>query len=133
MPHKPGIDRRNINKRRKIAFTDTSIPTSPPSCIRIKIKSTSGEKSKYKLPEDSSFSSFIIFDDLKMGDTSCGNCSTNNHTLYQQDRDSNNGDVSSGYSFKNSHNLSPCEDSSNFQEMGGNVKKGDDDMSGGYG
>ena len=38
-----------------------------------------------------------------MGDVSDGNCSMNNHNLYQQDFDSNNGDVSSVYGFINSH------------------------------
>ena len=39
-----------------------------------------------------------------------GNFSMNNHILYQQDCDSNNGDVSSGYGFINSHTLSQCDD-----------------------
>ena len=34
-----------------------------------------------------------------MEDMSCGNCYNTNHTLSQQDCDTNNGDVSSGYGF----------------------------------
>ena len=45
-----------------------------------------------------------------MGDMSGVNCSINNHNLYQHDCDYNNGDVSSGYGFLNSHTLSKCED-----------------------
>ena len=63
-------------------------------------------------------------DCFKIGDMSCGDFSMNNHTLSQQDCDSNNGDVSSGYGLLNSHTLSQCEDSIYFMEMYGVVKKG---------
>ena len=53
------------------------------------------------------------------------------HTIYQQDCDPNNGDVSSGYGPSNIHTLSQCEDSSKFKGMDGDVGKGDGDMSSG--
>ena len=34
-----------------------------------------------------------------MGDMSCGIFSTKNHTIFEQDGDTNNVDVSSGYNF----------------------------------
>ena len=54
----------------------------------------------------------------------------NNHTLYQQDFDSNNGDVSIVNGFINSHTLSQCYHSSTFNQMDGYVEKGD--VGGGY-
>ena len=60
-----------------------------------------------------------------MGNISDVNCSMNNHTLYQQDFDSNNVDVSSGNGFINSHTLSQCDDSSIFKDMDDDVDKGD--------
>ena len=61
---------------------------------------------------------------------SVGNCSINNRTLYQQDCYSNIGEVSSGYGFINSRNISQCEDSSNFKDMYGGFNKVD--VSSGY-
>ena len=54
-----------------------------------------------------------------------------NHTLSQQDFDSNNGDLSSGNDFIKSHALSQCDYSSNFKQMYGDVEKWD--VSSGYG
>ena len=66
-----------------------------------------------------------------MGNVSCGNCSSDKHTLYQQDCDSNCGDVSSVNSFIKSNTLYQCHDSSTFREMDVDVEKGD--VSNGYG
>ena len=66
-----------------------------------------------------------------MGDTSCGNCSMNKHTLYWQYFGSNNGDVSSGFFFLNSHTLSHCEDSSTLNNIGDGFERGG--VSSGYG
>ena len=55
----------------------------------------------------------------------------NNHTLSKQDFYSNNSDLSGGYGFINSHNLSQCDDSNTFKEMGAVSGKGD--VSSGYG
>ena len=67
-----------------------------------------------------------------MGHMGGGTCSMKNHTLFHQDCDSGNGDVSSGYGFKNSHTLSKCEESSTFKEMHVDVEKGDGDVISGY-
>ena len=100
MTCKLGIIRRKVNKNRKIALRETSRPTILPSCFRSKTKSIHEIKLKEKLPAGSSFSPLVIDDNLKTGDTSCGNFSMNNYTLSQQNFDSNNGNVSSGYGFK---------------------------------
>ena len=60
-----------------------------------------------------------------MGDMSGGICSMINHNLSQQYFDSNNGDVSSGNSFINSHTLSQCDDLSKFKDMDRYVEKVD--------
>ena len=62
-----------------------------------------------------------------------GNCSLNNKTLSQHYCDSNNGDMSSGYGFLNSHNISQCEYSSTFKKINDDVEEGDGDVSSGYG
>ena len=67
----------------------------------------------------------VVDDVFKMGDVSDGNCSINNHNLYQQDFDSNNGDVRSVYGFINSHTLSQCDDTSTFKDIGGYVENFD--------
>ena len=54
-----------------------------------------------------------------------GNCSMNNHTLFQQDCDSNNSDVISGYSFMKSHTTSQYDDSITFKNMDGDVENSD--------
>ena len=41
----------------------------------------------------------------------------NSHTVSQHDWDFNNGDVSSGNGFINSHTLSQFDDSTTFQDM----------------
>ena len=46
-------------------------------------------------------------------------------THYKKYCDFNNGDVSSGYGFINSHTLSQCEYSGTFRDMDGGVEKGD--------
>ena len=61
-----------------------------------------------------------------------GNCSLDNHTLYQQYCDSNNGDVSIGWVFLNRHTISQCEDSSTFNNSDDYVEKDDGDVSSGY-
>ena len=43
MPRKLSIGRRKGNKNSKITFTDTSIPSSPQSCIYSKIKAVPEE------------------------------------------------------------------------------------------
>ena len=77
--------------------------SSPPYRVVSKIETVPNEKSNEELPaiigDDSYYSPLVIDDDLNMGDASSGNYSLNNHTLSQQYRDSNNGDVSSGYDF----------------------------------
>ena len=72
----------------------------------VKEKLSIKEKSKDKLPAYYSFTPLVINYDLHMYENSCGCCYKNNHTLSQNYCDSNNGDVSSGYVFKNSHTLS---------------------------
>ena len=62
-----------------------------------------------------------------------GNFSLYKHTLSQQYCDSNNGDVSSGYVFLDSHTLSQCEDPINFKNIYDDVEKVDGDVSSGYG
>ena len=57
-----------------------------------------------------------------------GNCYMNYHTLSQHDCDSNNGDVSIVYVFY-IHTLSQCEYSTDFKDIGGDVEKGDGDIS----
>ena len=79
--------------------------------------------SNEKLSEYSSICVLVIDDYLKMGDISCGGFSLNNRTLLQQYCDSNNGDVSSGYGFINSHNPSQSDYSSTFKDMYGCVEK----------
>ena len=59
-----------------------------------------------------------------MGGMSGGNCYMNNHIISQQVCDSNNGDVSSGYTFINSHTLFKYNDWSTFKEMERDVEKG---------
>ena len=86
-------------KKTKTTLTDTPRPSSSPSCFLSKRKYVHEEKPKDKLPADSFFSLFIIDDDLNMGDNSCGDCSTNNQTLSQQDFDCNNGDGTSRCGF----------------------------------
>ena len=83
----------------------------------------SKKKIKERLPTYSSFSTFNIYDDLNVGDMSCGNCYNDNDTQSQWDCDYNNGDVSSGYGLLNSHTLYQCEDSISSKEMYGVVKK----------
>ena len=58
-----------------------------------------------------------------------GNCYINNHTLYHQEFDFNNGDVSSVNCCINSHTLSQCGVSITFKDICGNVKN--DDLSSG--
>ena len=60
-----------------------------------------------------------------MGDTSVWDYYMNNHTLFQQDCDSNNSDVSSVYGFINKHSLSKFDDSSNFMYMDDDVEEVD--------
>ena len=55
----------------------------------------------------------------------------NNHILYQQYCDSNNGDEISEKDYINSHNISQCDYSSTFKEMDGDAEKGV--VSSGYG
>ena len=66
-----------------------------------------------------------------MGDVSGGNSSMKNHSLVQQDWDSNNGDVNSGNGYIYIYTISQCNDSSSFKEMNGDVSNGD--VSSGYG
>ena len=73
----------------------------------------------------------VINNDLKLGDNGCGNCSTKHHTLSQQDCDSSDFDVSSGYGL-NSNTLSQCQYSSVFRDMDGDAEKGDGDVSSTY-
>ena len=61
-----------------------------------------------------------------------GNFSMNNHTLSQHYCDYNNGDVSSGYVFKNGHTIYQCEYSSTLKKIGEYFEKGDGDVSSGY-
>ena len=49
----------------------------------------------------------------------------NNHTLYQQGCDSNNGAMSIQNWFMNSHTISQCDGSSTFKQMDRDVEKGD--------
>ena len=90
---------------RGISFHPSSnnTPSSPPYHVGSKIKALPEEKYNEELPtgivNDSSFSTLVVGDDLKMGDMSGGIFSMNNHTLYQQYCDSNNGDVSSRCGF----------------------------------
>ena len=112
MTHQQGVFVRRASKNkinemksiyRGISFLPSSsnTPSSPSYCVGSKIKSVSEEKYNEELPavigDGSSYYPLIIDDDLKMGDMSGGNCYMNNHTLYQQYHDSNNGDVSSRY------------------------------------
>ena len=83
MPCKVGIDRWKVLKNMKIALAEKFIRSSKTSCVRSKRKHVNEETSKEKLPVDYYLSPLIINDDLKMGEKSCGNCSTNNHTIYQ--------------------------------------------------
>ena len=122
MSLKLGIGMRKVNKKRKIKLIDTYRPSIPPSCVH-SFKICPWNKSKEILPADSYFSTFIIGDDLNIGDMSCGNWYTNNHTLSQQGCDSNNGDASSGYGFFNSPTLSQCEYSNTFKDMDGDAEK----------
>ena len=62
---------------------------------------------------------------FKMGDMSGGNCSMNNHNIYQQDCGPNNGDVINGNGFINSHTIFQCDDSSTFKDMDGDVENVD--------
>ena len=82
-----------------------------------------------KLPtgigDDSYLSPSVINGDLKMVDVSGGNCYMENHTLSQQERGSNTGDMSSRNGFINRHTLSKCDDLGTFKEMVGNVENGD--------
>ena len=66
-----------------------------------------------------------------MGDVSGGNGSMNIHIISQQYWDFNNGDVSCGIFFINSHTLSQCIYSIFFKEMDCFVENGD--VSGGNG
>ena len=50
-----------------------------------------------------------------------GNCYIRNQTLYQQDCDSKNGYVISGYGFINRNNFSQCDYSITFKDMDGDV------------
>ena len=90
---------------RAIYFHPSSnkIPPSLPPRVFSKRKSVPEENSNEELPAgigyDSSYYPLVIDDDLKMGDMSGGNYYLNNHTLYQQYCDSNNGDVSSRCGF----------------------------------
>ena len=59
------------------------------------------------------------------------NCSMKNHTLFRQDCDINNGDLSSGYRFTKMHTISQREYASTFNNMDGYVENGD--VSSGYG
>ena len=68
-----------------------------------------------------------------MGDMSGGNCSLNNHILYQRYCDSNNVDVSIGYGFYNIHTLSQFEYLIMFKNIDGDFKKGYGYVSSGYG
>ena len=64
IPRKMGIKMGKKNKNITIKLIDTSRPSIPPSCVRSKRKYVPEEKSNDKLPADSSFSKFIIDDDL---------------------------------------------------------------------
>ena len=75
----------------------------------------------------------MIDNDLKMGKMGGGNCYINNHLLYQQDCDSNNGDMSSGYGFETSHTLSQFIYYSTFKNIYNDFEKGDGDVISGYG
>ena len=100
-------------------LSSNNTPLSPPLFFCSKIKAVPEEKYNEKLPVDSSISPWIIYDDFKIGEMSCGNFSMNNHTISLKNKfDSNNVDVSSGYDFLNSHTLYQFEDSSYFKEMG---------------
>ena len=99
MPQKFRIGRSKVLKKIKITVTDTSRPSSPSSCSCRKRKAGHEEKSEDIFTSDYSFTPSIITNDLNMGDNSCGNCSTNNHTVYQKDCDSNNSDISNGDGF----------------------------------
>ena len=66
-----------------------------------------------------------------MGDLSGGNGSMNSQILSQRYWDFNNGDVSCGNIFINSHTLSQCNYSSSFEYMENYVENGD--VSGGHG
>ena len=92
MPRTLGIGRRKLLNTVKIILIETSRPPIPSSCVRSKRK-TVHEGKKYKLPAYYYFTPLIINDDLNMGDNICGNCSTNNQTIYLQDCDSNNVDM----------------------------------------
>ena len=67
-----------------------------------------------------------------MGDTSGRNFSMYNHTLSKEYCDSEHGDVSSGYGFKNSHTLSQCIDLITFKNIDEDNEKDDGDMISGY-
>ena len=54
-----------------------------------------------------------------------GNFSINSCFLYQQDCDSNNGDVSCGYGFINSHTISQFDDPITVKGIDGGLEKGD--------
>ena len=66
-----------------------------------------------------------------MGDVSADNSSMNNHILYWQYCDTNNGDVSIVNGFINRHTLSQFDDSRTFKDTDGDVENGD--VSSGYG
>ena len=68
-----------------------------------------------------------------MGYMSGGNCSLNNHTLFQQYFDSNNVDVGSGCGFINSYTLSQYEYPSTFNKIDDDVERGDAKVSSRYG
>ena len=74
---------------RGISFTLSSINTQsrPTYHVGSKIQEVPEEKSNEKLPagigDDSSFTTLVIYDDLKMGEMSSGDFYMNKHTLYQ--------------------------------------------------
>ena len=67
-----------------------------------------------------------------MGDMSAGDFSLKNHNISQHYCDPNNGDMSIGCGFKNSHTLYKCEDYSKFKKIDDDVEGVDGDVSSVY-
>ena len=68
-----------------------------------------------------------------MGDISGGDFSLNNNTLSQLYCGLINGGVCGRYYVLNKHTLSKCEVTISFKKIDNDVKKGENDVSSGYG
>ena len=110
-------------KYRGIYFHPTSniTPWNLPYRVGSKQKTVPEENFNEELPagigDDSYYYPLVIDDDFKMGDMSVGNCSINDHIIFQHYCDLNNADVSSWCCFWNIHTLYQFEDSSTFRKI----------------